>query len=46
MLAASGTEPVGASPKVFLVDLVEDSDHGALDHLVFQRRDTPTAGIL
>ncbi len=40
MWAASGPEPVGESPKVFLVDLVEDRDHRALDNLVFQRRDS------
>src|ERR1022692_5252251 len=40
MRTASGSEPVGESPKVFLVDLVEDRNHSALDYLVFQRRDS------
>ena len=40
MLAASGSEPVGESPKVFLVYLIEDRNHSALDDLVFQRRDS------
>jgi hypothetical protein len=40
MLAASGAEPVGEAPKVFLVNLIEDRHHSALDNLVFQRRDS------
>jgi hypothetical protein len=40
MLAAPRSKPVGESPKIFLVYLVEDRHHGALDDLVFQRRDS------
>jgi site-specific DNA recombinase len=40
MLPASRSKPVGEPPKVFLVDLIEDRDHGALDNLVFQRRNS------
>ena len=39
MLAAPRTETVRETKKVFLVDLVEDGDHGLLDDLVLQRRD-------
>ena len=39
MLTASGPKPVRESPKLFLVDLMEDCDHGTLDYFVFQRRD-------
>ncbi len=38
MLTASRPKPVGESPKVFLINLIEDRDHSALDNLVFQRR--------
>src|SRR5260370_40281888 len=40
VLAASGTKPVGETPKVFLVNLVEDLGNSALDDLVFQRRES------
>ena len=39
MLAAPRTETVRETEKVFLVNLVEDGDHGLLDDFVFQRRD-------
>src|SRR5215467_5298556 len=39
MLAAPRTKTVGEAQKVFLVNLVEDGDHGLLDNLVFQGRD-------
>ena len=40
MLAASRAKPVGESEKVLLVNLIEDGDHGLLDDLVFQGRDS------
>src|SRR5271154_3707359 len=40
MLAASRTKLVRKSPKVFLINLIEDRYHSALDNLVFQRRDS------
>ena len=39
MLSPSGPEPVGEADKVLLVDRIENFNHGALDDLVFQRRD-------
>src|SRR5579864_2994051 len=39
MLAKPRAKPIRESQKVFLVNLVEDGDHGLLDHLVFQGRD-------
>src|SRR5215468_8441667 len=39
MLAAPRAKTIGEAQKVFLVNLVEDSDHGLLDDLVFQGRD-------
>jgi hypothetical protein len=36
---ASWPKPVGEAPKILLVDLGEDRDHGLLDNLIFQRRD-------
>jgi hypothetical protein len=40
MLAASWSESIGEAPKVLLVNTIEDCDHGLLDNLVFQRRDS------
>ena len=39
MLATPRAKPIRESQKVFLVNLVEDGDHGLLDDLVFQSRD-------
>ena len=39
MLTPSGPEPVGEADKVLLVDRIENLNHGALDNLVFERRD-------
>ena len=39
VLAAPRTKTVREAEKVFLVNLVEDGDHGLLDDLVFQGRD-------
>ena len=44
MLAALRAKTVREAEKVFLVDLVEDSDHGLLDNLIFQSRD-PLVGV-
>src|ERR1700693_4140091 len=38
MLAAPRTKTVREAKKVFLVDLVEDGDHGMLNNLVFHCR--------
>jgi hypothetical protein len=38
MLSPAGPEPVGEADKVLLVDRIENFNHGALDDLVFQRR--------
>src|SRR5262245_66433065 len=38
MLAAPRAEAIREAQKVFLVDLVDDGDHGLLDDLVFQSR--------
>src|SRR3989441_8197631 len=38
MLAAPRTETIREAQKVFLVNLIEDGDHGLLDDLVFQGR--------
>src|SRR6202790_1804716 len=38
MLAASRAKTVREAEKVFLVDLVEDGDHGMLDKFVFHSR--------
>ena len=43
MLAPPRPETIGEAPKVFLVNLVENADHGLLDNLVFQRRDPQRA---
>src|SRR5207253_9615265 len=40
MLAAPRAETIRKAQKVFLVDLIEDGDHGLLDDLVFQGRDS------
>ena len=40
MLAASRAKPVLESEKVLLANLVEDSDRGLLDDLIFQSRDS------
>jgi len=39
MLAASGPKTIREAEKVFLIDLIEDGDHGLLDNLILQRRD-------
>jgi hypothetical protein len=39
MLAALGSETIREAEKVFLIDLIEDGDHGLLDDLILQRRD-------
>ena len=36
---APRAKPIRESPKVHLIDLVEDSDYRVLDDLIFQRRD-------
>src|SRR5438876_1820029 len=38
MLAAPRTETIREAQKVFLVNLIEEGDHGLLDDLVFQGR--------
>src|SRR5205809_1440152 len=38
MLAAPRAEAIREAQKVFLINLVEDGDHGLLDDLVFQGR--------
>jgi hypothetical protein len=43
VLATPGPESVREAEEVFLVDLVEDRDHSALDDLVLQRRDPERA---
>src|SRR5947208_7822776 len=40
MLAAPRAETIRKAQKVFLVDRIEDGDHGLLDDLVFQGRDS------
>src|SRR5260370_369185 len=40
MLAAPRAETIRKAQKVFLVNLIEDGDHGLLDDLVFQGRDS------
>jgi hypothetical protein len=40
MLAASWSESIREAPKVRLVYTIEDCDHGVLDNLVLQRRDS------
>ena len=40
VLAAPRAEPIRESQKVFLVDLIEDGNHGLLDDLVFHCRDS------
>src|SRR5208283_2601997 len=40
MLAASRTKTIREAEKVLFVDLVEDGDHGLLDDLVFQSRNS------
>src|SRR5204863_9460758 len=40
MLAAPRAEAIREAQKVFLVNLIEDGDHGLLDDLVFQSRDS------
>src|SRR6266704_5500910 len=39
VLAAPRAEPIRESQKVFLVDLIEDGNHGMLDKFVFDSRD-------
>jgi hypothetical protein len=39
VLAAAWSKPIRESPKILLINLVEDGDHGLLNDLVFQRRD-------
>src|SRR3989475_7764914 len=39
MLAAPRAKSVGEAEKVFLINLVEDGDHGMLDKFVFDSRD-------
>ena len=39
MLAASRSKAIRKAQKVFLVNRVEDGDHGLLDDLILQRRD-------
>src|SRR4029077_919485 len=39
MLAAPRTKPIRVPEKVFLVNLVEDGNHGLLDKFVFDSRD-------
>src|SRR5664280_2236860 len=39
MLAAPRTKTIREAEKVFLVNLIEDGDHGLLDDLVLQCRD-------
>src|SRR5215475_2952325 len=43
VLAAPRAKTIGEAQKVFLVDLVEDGDHGLLDNLVFQGRNPQRA---
>src|ERR1700726_4362362 len=38
MLAAPRAKPIGKAEKVFLVNLVEDGDHGLLDGFVLHSR--------
>src|ERR1035437_4091128 len=38
MLAASWPEAIRETPKVLLIDTIEDRDHGLLNNLVLQRR--------
>jgi hypothetical protein len=40
MLVAPRAKSIRETEKVFLVDLVEDGDHGLLDNLVLQRRNS------
>jgi hypothetical protein len=40
MLAAPRTKTIREAEKVFLVNLIEDGNHGLLDSLVFQSRDS------
>src|SRR5438094_5181761 len=40
MLAAPRAETIRKAQKIFLVNLIEDGDHGLLDDLVFQGRDS------
>ncbi len=40
MLTPPRPEPVRESPKVFLINCIEDRDHGVLNDLVLQRRDS------
>src|SRR5215472_7138115 len=39
MLAAPWPETVRETPKILLINLIENSDHGLLNNLVLQRRD-------
>jgi len=39
VLAAPWPETIREAPKIFLVNLIEDGDHGLLNNLVLQRRD-------
>jgi hypothetical protein len=40
MLAPSWTKPIGETPKVLFVDLVEDCDYGLLNYFVLQGRNS------
>ena len=39
MLTAPWPEAIRETPKILLVNLIEDCDHGLLNNLVLQRRD-------
>src|SRR6476659_8786917 len=39
LLTASWPEPIRVAPKILLINLVEDCDHGLLNNLVLQSRD-------
>ena len=39
MLTASWSKTILEPPKIFLVNLIQDCDHGLLNNLVLQRRD-------
>src|SRR5208282_122481 len=43
MLAAARSKTIRKAQKVFLVNRIEDGDHGLLDDLVLQRRDPQRA---
>src|SRR5713226_8906764 len=43
MLAPSWPETIREAPKILLINRIENSDHGLLNNLVFQRRDPQRA---